>query len=221
MACLPPWVLVVMMLNQDHGSVPPWWGDMARAALALPVPVAALGWGAQKSAHRLLILGTRSCQGFKDWFEPWQCASAWAFPTVLWGLGGFKCLGGKFEHCNINKVCNKNNSLSLPCTCPPSHLSKPNGNTAAAGLGKTHGVRVMFGKELVYVTRWVPKDRAGFWHSARTIPISQLFHQKCQWAWSISWFIPVGWMRIKGSSSDLRFGALRLLKKIYDWGSDL
>lgn len=31
----------------------------------------------------------------------------------------------------------------------------------------------------------------------------------------------MGWMRIKGSSSELRYGALRLLKKIYDWGSDL
>lgn len=44
--------------------------------------------------------------------------SALAFHTVQ-GLGGFKCLGGKFEHQGINRVCNKKDSLSLPMSPSP------------------------------------------------------------------------------------------------------
>lgn len=68
--------------------------------------------------------GTRSCKGFEERFESVRCASALAFHMVLQGSEGFKCLDGKFEHCSINKVCNKKDSLSLPCSCPPSRLSK-------------------------------------------------------------------------------------------------
>ena len=71
------------------------------------------------------LLGSRSCKGFEEWFEAVWCASALVFHMVLRVSGGFKCLGGKFEHCSINKVYNKKDSLSLPCSCPPSCLCKP------------------------------------------------------------------------------------------------
>lgn len=139
--------------------VPPWWGHMPWAALALQVPFTGLGWGWGGTAvpgGLSAAPGHQKLHGLRERFESVWCASALAFHMVLRGSGGFKCLGGKFQHRSINKVCNKKDSLSLPCSCPPSRLSKPiqqpvwHGaftlyrNTAVPGLRKDHVIRVTF-----------------------------------------------------------------------------